>query len=261
MFIYHSGRMALALLVLLIVCACGGGRNKANMTTEERLAYAEKLFADGDYLDAQTQLRVIILNAPGSTVVDRAQFLLAECHFKMKEYVLAAAEYEKLVRLYTRSEYLDDAQFKIGACYFDLSPKADLDQKYTILALSEFQKFLEDYPDSPLVAEVSAKIDALREKLAKKEYGTATLYRRMAFYGSAIISYEAVLSNFYDSRFAEPALYYKAECQFKLGKFGEAMASLRLLLEKYPQTDFRDRAQELLKNMENQPSTNGGSKP
>jgi outer membrane protein assembly factor BamD len=257
MLIYRLGRMALAMLAVMIVCACGGGKIKANLTAEERLTYAEKLFHDGDYLEAQTQLRIIILNAPGSTVVDRAQFLLAECHFKMKEYLTAAAEYEKLVRLYTRSEYLDDAQYKLGLSYFELSPKADLDQKYTMLAISEFQKFLEDFPDSPFVAEVGEKLDAAREKLAKKEYNTATLYRRMAYYESSVISYNAVLSAYYDTRFAEPALYYKAECLVKLNKLEEAATSLKSLLAKYPRTEFRDRARNLLKQTQNQSPTNG----
>lgn len=256
----HPGRIALAMLSVLILCACGGNKLKANMTTEERLAHAEKLFADGDYLDAQTQLRIIILNAPGSAVVDRAQFLLAECHYKMKEYLLAAAEYEKLVRLYPRSELLDEAQFKVGLSYFELSPKSDLDQKYTLMAINEFQKFLEDFPDSPLVSEVAPKLDAAREKLAKKEYNTATLYRRMAYYESAVISYDAVLSTYYDTRFAEPSLYYKAECLLKMQKPTEASTSLRLLLEKYPKSDFRARAEDLLKRSLNPSAANGGDK-
>jgi len=256
----HPGRFALAMLSVLILCACGGNKLKANMTTEERLAHAEKLFADGDYLDAQTQLRIIILNAPGSAVVDRAQFLLAECHYKMKEYLLAAAEYEKLVRLYPRSELLDEAQFKVGLSYFELSPKSDLDQKYTLMAINEFQKFLEDFPDSPLVSEVAPKLDAAREKLAKKEYNTATLYRRMAYYESAVISYDAVLSTYYDTRFAEPSLYYKAECLLKMQKPTEASTSLRLLLEKYPKSDFRARAEDLLKRSMNPSAANGGDK-
>ena len=260
MFKFQPRQMVLAMFCMMILCACGGNKLKANMTTEERLAHAEKLFADGDYLEAQTQLRIIILNSPGSTVVDRAQFLLAECHFKVKEFLLAAAEYEKLVRLYTRSEYLDDAQFKIGLSYYELSPKSDLDQKYTLMAINEFQKFLEDYPSSPLVSEVAPKLDAAREKLAKKEYSTATLYRRMAYYESAVISYDAVLSTYYDTRFAEPAYFYRAECLVKLQKPAEAAASLRLLLEKFPKTEFRDRAEELLKKTTVQAATNGNGK-
>lgn len=258
---HYPGRLVLVVLAVASLCACGGGKLKANLTTEERLAYAEKLFDKGDHLDAQTQLRINILNAPGSTVVDRAQFLLAECHFKMKEYILAAAEYEKLVRLYPRSDFLDDAQYKIGLCYYELSPKPDLDQKYTVMAINEFQRFLEDFPDSPLAADVSAKLERARDKLARKEYNTATLYRRMAFYESALISYEDVLSRYYDTKMAEPALYYKAECLLKLQRPEEAVSSLRLLLEKYPKTGFRSRAAELLEEIENEGATNGTLNP
>src|SRR5262245_18170105 len=45
-----------ALLVIVAhVAACGGNKLRPNMTTEERLDYAMKLFSDHHYLDARTQ--------------------------------------------------------------------------------------------------------------------------------------------------------------------------------------------------------------
>jgi len=258
---FQPSRWITLLLAVTTWWACSGTKIKPTMTTEERLALAEKMFKDGDYLEAQTQLRIIILNAPGSTAVDRAQFLLAETHYKLKEYVQAASEYEKLVRLYTRSEYLDEAQYKLGLCYYDLSPRSDLDQKYTLLAIDEFQKFLEDFADSPLVPEVTGKLDAAREKLARKEYNTAMLYKRMGYFDSALISFDAVLNTYYDTRFAEEALYYKAEALLKLQRPLEAAASLRALLEKYPKSKLRERAETMLKKVEPQPSADGSVKP
>jgi hypothetical protein len=44
-------------------------------------------------------------------------------------------------------------------------------------------------------------------------------------------------------------------------KLAEAATSLRLLLDKYPKTEFRSRAEELLKKSTTQAATNGGNKP
>jgi outer membrane protein assembly factor BamD len=262
-------------LITVHLSACGSNKLRANMTTEERLEYAMKLFNDHDYLDARTQFRIITLNAPGSAIVDRAQFYLAECHFHTEEFIIAAAEYEKVLRLYSRSEYLDDAQYRIALCYFELSPRADLDQKFTLRAVEEFQKFLEDFPDSELEEEASQKLQELRNKLAKKEYNSADLYRRLAYYESALVYYDEVLNRYYDTIYAEPSLYYKAEILHKLLRYPKAKEAIHQLMDRYrkealkqPERSsgkstpgkYQNRAEALLKSIEDELGTNGSAR-
>lgn len=251
--------------------ACGGSKLRANMTTEERMNHAMRLFEKRDYLDARTEFRIITLNAPGSAFVDKAQFYLAECHYHIEEFIVAAAEYEKVLRLYPRSEYLDDAQYKIAMSYFRLSPKAALDQTYTARAVAEFQKFLEDYPGSDLKQEATKMLFDLRSKLAKKEFDGAELYRRMSYYEAALVYYNEVLNRYYDTVYAEPALYYKAEILFELLRYAEAKEALYQLLDRYRREGlkqeaaqgratagkFQGRAENLLKNIEAELGVNG----
>ena len=264
-------RIAFALSLALLLTACGGGKLRANLTTEERLTEAMKLFEKHDYFEARTQFRIITLNAPGSAIVDKAQFYLAECHFHMDEFIIAGEEYKKLIRLYPKSEYLDDAQFKIGLAYYKLSPKSDLDQKYTWQAIEEFQRFMEDYPQSDLKGEAQNYLMQVRNKLAKKDFDTADLYRKLAYYESALVYFEEVLARFYDTKYAEPSLFYKAEIQFKLEKYVEARDTLYLLMDKYrrdanltegakEKPKFQARAADLLKLIEAQMSANGSAK-
>jgi outer membrane protein assembly factor BamD len=252
------GLVAASLIAALY--ACGGNKPRPNMTTEERFALALKMFKDKDYFDARTQFRIITLNAPGSSIVDQAQFYLAECHFHLDEFITAAAEYEKLLRLYPRSELLDDAQYRIGLCYDKLSPKADLDQKYTLKAIEEFQRFLEEFPDSEHAAEVYKKLSEARNKLAKKEFNTGNLYRKMDFCEAAIISFGEVLNFYYDTRYAEPALFYKAECLYKLQRYTQAREALEELLERFPQTSFQTQTKSLLNQISQLSSTDGADK-
>lgn len=240
--------------------ACAGNKPRANMTSEERFAYAMKLFHDKDYFDATTQFRIVIINAPGSNLVDQAQFYLAECHFNKQEFILAASEYEKLIRLYPRSDKLDDAQYKMGLCYDELSPKSDLDQKYTYRAIEVFQRFLEDFPASEYVPEVEKKLFESREKLAKKEFNTGNLYRKMAYYESAVISFSDVLARFYDTRYAEAAHFYKGQCLFKLQRYDEARETLTEFQQKFPKSRFKSKAQSLLSQIDKIPSADGKAK-
>lgn len=250
----------IALNLAIVLFACGGNKARPNLTTEERFAYATKLFNDKDYFDARTQFRILILNAPGSTIVDQAQFYLAECHFNMDEYIIAASEYEKLIRLYPRSAFLDDAQYKNALCYDKLSPKADLDQKYTYKAIEEYQRFMEEFSTSELAGEVEKRLSTLRNKLAKKEFNTGNLYRKMALYEAAIYSFDEVLNRFYDSQYAETAHFYKGECLFKLQRWNEARTALEQFVQKFPQSSNHSQARSMLEEISRNAGVDGTAK-
>ncbi len=237
--------LILMLLMVMLFSACAGSKNTARMTMKERIEYAKKKFDEGDYYEAKTQFQILVLNNPGSRIVDVAQYYLAESYFQSKEYITAAAEFEKLVTIYPHSEYRDDAQFKLAKCYFELSPPSQLDQEYTIKAIDLYQLFLEEYPNSEHVKEAEADLQACREKLAKKEFETGEQYRKRQYYISAIISFEEVLSRFYDTSYVDDALYWKAYSHFQLGEYNEARDALQLLLNKYPDTEYRGKAVKL----------------
>ncbi len=236
----------LLLLVIVFIGACSRQKIKPNISNEERMRIAEKLFNDGDYLDARTQFRIVILNSPGGSLSDKAQFYYAECHFRLKEYILAIAEYEKLIRMYANSEYVDDAQFQIGLSYFKLSPKAALDQTYTEKAIEEFQKFLEDYPQSELAPRAKDYMRKCREKLALKNFKNGESYRKRALYRAALVYYDYVLDNYYDTKYAELSLWEKAECYRLMGEIEHSQKFYKLYMEKYPRSSKSDRAREFL---------------
>src|SRR3990172_11549265 len=99
-----------------IFVGCKSYNVKPTIGALERFDVAKKMFKNKDYMEAKTQFKIVTLNNPGAVFVDEAQFYLGECHFNLKEYVLSADEYGRLVRLYPRSDWLDDAQFKVALC-------------------------------------------------------------------------------------------------------------------------------------------------
>ncbi|KAA3616267.1 MAG: outer membrane protein assembly factor BamD [Calditrichaeota bacterium] len=241
-------RFILIILIFLSafsLSSCSGSKKLKNMTVKERLEHAKKLFDDGKYFEAKNQFQILILNNPGSRIIDEAQFYYAETFFASKEYITAAAEYERLINRYPNSEYLDDSSYKIGYSYFKLSPKAQLDQKYTYQALDYFQQFIDEFPNSEHVKDVTDKLQACRTKLAQKEYATGILYKKGRHYNAAIISFDEILKKFYDTKYAEPSLYWKAYCHYEVAEPNKARDSINILLKKYPKTDLKVKAKEL----------------
>ncbi len=239
----------LVLVAAAIILSCNKKTIRPDLPADERFAIAMKMFDKHKYFEAKDQFRIITLSNSGSNIADKAQFYLGECHFNLKEYILSANEYERLIKIYPNSEYIDDAKYKLGLSYFELSPKYSLDQEYTNKAIQEFQEFLEDYPSSPLLPVVEKKLYEAREKLAKKAYEAAEQYRKLGLFRAGIIYYTLVLEKYYDSSFAPQSQFWLGECYRRLNQFDKALDSYKSFLKKYPQHSMAKRAESRIKEI------------
>ncbi len=224
----------LVILSMAVIVSCGKKLNKQTMGPDEYFEYAKKKFDKGDYFTAVTEFTVITLKFSANPVVDDAQYYLAESHFKQKEYLIAISEYQKLIRDYPQSPYNILSQFKIGMAYYKLSLRPELDQEYTKKAIRQFQTFIEENPTHELSDSAQKYIQELREKLAAKKNLAATTYRKMGIYDAAVIYYDLIIQQFYDTSPAVDAYYWKAECLYKMKKYPDAQAAFSVFIEKFP---------------------------
>jgi outer membrane protein assembly factor BamD len=242
---------SLALLALVITCflSCGKARVGEIPTPSQNLHNAINLYDNEDYLKAEQEFSTITLNYPGSVVVDSAEFYLGLTHFALKEYILAASSFQRVVMQYPRSPLVPESQFRIGECYYLMSPFYALDQEYTLKAVEELQKYLEDYPDHQQRQQAEQYLLKCREKLAKKEYSSGVLYLKIEAYNSAIVYFDEVLNNYYDTKYAPLALYNKGEALRKDNQPAQAIEIFTLFLTKYPNHYYKARAQERLNGL------------
>ena len=235
--------------ISLVLINCSGRQPDSDWTAEEYYKYAKEKFDDENYFDAVNDFTVVILRFAGSSVADSAQYYLATCHYYLDEYIISAAEYSKLVNTMSESPLVADAQFMLADSYYQLSPRAALDQEYTFKAIREFQIFLEDFPSHPKSEEGERKLFELREKLALKMFDTAELYRRMKEYRSSIIYYDIVLDKYYDSSYADDAQYNKAVTYIEMEDYAQAKSELLIFKDKFPQSDLSTDVNKLLQQI------------
>ena len=67
--------------------------------------------------------------------------------------------------------------------YYDQMKPVEQDQAITRKAIEQFQKLVQDYPDSRYASDALAKIDICRGRLAQKELWVATYYSTRATRG------------------------------------------------------------------------------
>jgi outer membrane protein assembly factor BamD len=221
------------------------------MTPEERLTYAKSLYNDEDYLDALNEFQSLLLQYPGNSIIDDAQYYLAMTRFKRGEYIMAAYEFSKLVKNMPASQYLADAQYMLAESYYRLSPNYSLDQKYTKKAIEEFQAFIDFFPTNAKVPEAEKKISEMNDKLAHKEYNSATIYEKMDDYEASLIYFSDVAETYHDTKYAPMAMYNKIKILLQKNRNDEALNEMSKFLEKYPDNSNAGEIKKLKTSLEN----------
>jgi len=234
----------------LILFSCGGPKPESNWTAAEYFKYSKEMYEDEDYFEAVNEFTVITLRYPGSIYSDSAQYYLGMCHFQMDEFIISAAEFNKLIEEMSRSPLVPEAQYMLAESYSQLSPRAELDQQYTMQAIKQFQIFLEDFPINEKKEDVEKKLLALREKLAEKEWRNAEIYRKMRKLRASLIYYDIVLNNFYDTDFADDAQFGKSLVYMELEEWQNAKNNFILFKEKYPDNELLKEVDEKLAKIE-----------
>jgi outer membrane protein assembly factor BamD len=233
------------LFISLVFSACGSDDATKQMSAEERYGLGMKAFSEEDYLAAIEEFKVVSLQYQGSAVADSAQFYMAECRYVREEYILAAFEYEILLRTMPSSVFVSRSRFKRATCFYELSPQSHLDQNYSRKAIDEYQAFLEYHPGDTLAHAAEERISELNTKLAKKDFESGMTYMHMEYYKAATYYFDLVLEKYHDTQYAEPALFRKAEALMNRKKFTDAKEAIDKFCAKYTSSTFKSDAEQL----------------
>jgi outer membrane protein assembly factor BamD len=207
-------------------------------------------YKDKDYLEAIDDFKAITVQYQGSEYADEAEFLMGECRFLRGEYILAASEFDILIRTRPSSNYVTRARYMEALSYYKLSPKSSLDQKYTLQAIDDFQAYLENSPNDSLVNDAENKISELNDKLAKKEFDNGRLYYKLEYYRAAVEYFNLVLDQYHDTPYAPRALVWKARSLKEHRDYAAALNAVNQFFDNYPNNDLHDDALELKSEIE-----------
>lgn len=91
-----------------------GGTDRANYQA------AFELLKQGRYKEASAALMQFMVAFPDSSLLDNAQYWLAETHYVSQSYDKALPEFSVVVEKYPQSRKIPDALLKIGYCNYEL---------------------------------------------------------------------------------------------------------------------------------------------
>jgi outer membrane protein assembly factor BamD len=239
-------RYFIILFTSLIITSCSSTKPEEvdlQIQFDRAMNYLEKK----RYMRAQEEFNSVAIRGLHTDLGDDAQFFLGESYFLNKEYILAIAEYDRLIRRMGFSEYVQKARWRICQCYVEQSPKYYHEQSSTERALSKLQEFLDDYPNTEFHEEALTTITNMRNKLATKLYESGRLYVKMEEYASAIITYEDLLANYYDTELVDDAHLQIVKCHALAGEIEKAVDYLANNRKQFSNDDQLAEAEKFIK--------------
>jgi outer membrane protein assembly factor BamD len=188
--------------------------NNPELILKNAFVYYEK----EDYLKAQSLFELVMNSLRGRTDAEKAYYYYANCHFKLKEYTLAAYYFKNFSNTFTSSPLREEASYMSAFANYKLSPIYRLEQSNTVKAIEEFQVFVNLFPESKRVDECNKLIDECRRKLEEKAFGEGELYYNLRQYQSAVASFDNLLRDYPESPDVERVRFLIAKSYYLLSE-------------------------------------------
>jgi outer membrane protein assembly factor BamD len=209
----------------------------------------QKAVEKKDWESARQYYRRLIDAFPQSEHQPDARIALADSYFEeggTASYVLAVSSYREFLTLYPQHPRSDYAQFRAGESYFKQKNTPDRDQTATEQALEEYQRLLDQYPQSSWVEPAREKIRECRQTLGRSHHMVGYFYQKTRkSWRSAIGRYETILSDYPDYEKVDEILFRIGECLANAGRYAEARPRLARLQSEFPQSPFAAEAKKL----------------
>lgn len=200
-------KIYLIIFSCMIMSSCSVNESiQKDFNLEKDFSEAKILFDEGKFSKALEKFKYIIYNNPGSLVAMNSQLYLAESLFNLEKYDQASKEYDRYILVSQDSQGVEKAKFFICKCFFKLSSSYKKDQEASYIAIDRMQYFIEQYPNSQFSSECNVMITELRSKLAKKDLESGKLYLRIEEFPSAIVYFNSVIRDYYDTEYYETAI-------------------------------------------------------
>ncbi|TAJ10470.1 outer membrane protein assembly factor BamD [Marinilabiliaceae bacterium JC017] len=226
---------------------------------------AMEYYEKEDFTRAATLFNELHTIYRGSEKAESINYSYANCLFGLKDYMLAGHYYREFVKTFPASDLAEECQFKSAYCYYMSSPKPRLDQTDTDNAISEFQLFINMFPNSSRVDEATRLMDELRDKLVYKSYLNAKLYFNLGTYmgnnyQSAVIAAQNSLKDFPDTKYREELSFLILESKYiqavnsveekKEDRVRDAIDEYYSFVNEFSESKYGKRADKILQSSE-----------
>ena len=223
--------LGLVMILLLAFTACS--KNKTEISTADKLAKADELYAAKKYTKAAVLYDEISFERKSASTA-YATLRLADSYYAVNKFTDARLKYQQFIDSFPDHQNISDAYFRIGQCLFEESLKPDYDQNETAESIEAFRNFVDRFPQD---SRYSQAVDYIRRgqfKLIEKKYQNGYIYYKMKDYSAALMYFDEVIALGNTDNLDKMSLYYSALLHLHQKNAEAAKTAYQRLSSRYP---------------------------
>ncbi len=207
------------LIVAMALSSCGEFQDILKSTdTELKFTKAKAYFEAEEYNKAYELFDDLMTAFRGTAKAQEVYAYYAKTLYEQKDYILAGYHFKRFSQTFPSHDFAEEAAYMAAYCYYLEAPSSSLDPAYIYKAMDELQLFINTHPGSTHLTSSNELMDELRLRLEEKAYNIAYGYYHRSQFSSAVTSFNAMLTDFPDSKHRENAMRVKAMAAFELAK-------------------------------------------
>jgi outer membrane protein assembly factor BamD len=240
------GRLALPLLILLPLAACGTAWDGRQDSLTPRAATTqdtspEALFASGiealnrgEYARAVGLFDTVDREHPYSAFATNAKLMGAYGEYMRNRYTEALGALDRFIQLHPAHRDIAYAYYLRALCLYEQINDVERDQRTTEQALVALQDVVNRFPNTPYARDARLKMDLGRDHLAGREMAVGRFYQTRRLHLAAIGRFRRVVDEFQTTNHVPEALHRLTELYLTLGMVEEARRTASVLGHNYP---------------------------
>lgn len=239
----------LLLVLIALVGGCASRQEAPEPTAEENYQMGMEKFNKKDYRDAIPYYQKILENYPFSYYAIQAELKIAESYFLDKKYVEALVHLQGFQELHPTNENIPYVLWMKAVSYSKQFRTIDRDVSAIENAKRELVELTTRFPGSPHAEEAHEMLKVVNGRLAEHDFYVARFYYRGSDYYAALKRFQRILEKYPVQGVADRALYYIGKCHFFLREDPAAAESFGELVQRYPDSPYRSKAETFLKDI------------
>ena len=237
-----------AVLLLLSLAACGGGKGEAYIEKPVDDLYNQAMdqMAEESYGLAAKTFDEVESQHPYSVWATKAELMGAFALYEDGKYDEAIIAANRFIQLHPGNRDIAYAYYLKAISYYIQITDVGRDQKTTQEALQALDDVVHRFPDSKYARDAKLKLDFTRDHLAGKEMDIGRYYLKRGFYLAAMNRFKRVVDQYQTTTHLPEALERIVECDLALGLKSEAKRNAAVLGYNYPGSRWYGDAYSLL---------------
>ncbi len=218
---------------------------------------AFEYYAEGEYVKASTLLSQLAPLVRGTRKADSVLFYQAMTQYKLNDFIIAGHYFNTFTSYFENSRFIEEAAYMEALCYYEQSPRPELDQTSTYQALDAFRLYMIRYPNSPRVVDCQRILKELNEKLMEKSLLSARLYYNINDFKAAVVALNNCLVDYPDNRYREEIMFMLLKSRYMLAirsiqskqteRFQDTVDEYYSFIAEFPDSKNKKEAEDMYK--------------